>query len=125
MSLEIEIVVNEPILLPSVAVPTLTKRPRRKFKDDNERQAAFTAYKKNYYQEKIKGTFRISALLTYYKKKYDIPLKLVHKLNGVSRETLNSYCNAKSGLDLLHKENKDLFKDLFESYVDEQVSIKS
>jgi len=124
MSLEIEIVVNEPILLPSVSVPI--KKPRQKrriFKTPEERELAYSEYKKNYYIENIQYREGKKSLLCYYKNRYNIPIKFINKLEEEGRETLNSYCNAKAALDILNKSHKHLFKHLFESYVDEQVSL--
>ena len=126
MSLEIEIV-NQPILLPSVSLPDgLPKKvraKRRTFKSEDERHEAYTEYRKNYYNEKIRYREGNKSLLCYYKNRYNLPISFINKLEAESRETLNSYCNAKSALDILHKDHKHLFKHLLEKYVDDKVSL--
>jgi len=121
MSLEIEIV-NEPILLPSVPM----KKPRQKrrtYKTQEEREIGRNQYQKNYYIKNIQYREGNQSLLCYYKNRYNLPISFINKLEEESRETLNSYCNAKAALDILNKSHKHLFKHLFESYVDNRVSL--
>lgn len=126
MSLEIEIV-NQPILLPSVSLPDSQSKKvrakRRTFKTEDERKEAYAEYRKNYYNEKIRYREGNKSLLCYYKNRYHIPISFINKLEAESRETLNSYCNAKAALDVLIKDHKHLFTHLFDSYVDNKVSI--
>lgn len=119
MSLEIESI-NEPILLPGVKKP---RAKRRTFKNQEERNVGFQEYRRNYYQENIKGKIDNKSLLSYYKKRYELPMALICKLDEISRDTLNNYCNAKSALDLLFKDNNHVFKDLLELYISKQYPI--
>ena len=118
MSLEIEIN-NEPVLLPG----RKPRAKRRVFMNKEERINAYSEYRKQYYQDHVKGKVSKKSILIYYKRRYNIPMTLVYELEEQSRETLINYCSAKGALDTLHKNHNSICKDLLEQYVDNKVSL--